>query len=84
MFHVVDKSCEHPLVDRGHAPLHLLGAHAGEVPDHGDDRDVDFRENIGGCPEDDNRAQNEDEERDDDERIRPVESDSNDPHISAW
>src|SRR5205823_305812 len=45
---------------------------------------VDFRKNIGGGSQDDDRAQNQNQERDHDEGIRPIEGDSNNPHSRAY
>src|SRR6266436_6244034 len=48
-------------------PSISLGVQAGELPGDRDDRDVDVREDVRGSPEDDDRAEDEDQEGEDDE-----------------
>src|SRR5262250_1344216 len=77
---VVHRGREHALVGRGDAPLQLFRVEAAVLPGHRDDRDVDGREDVGGSAGDDHRADDEDQERQDDEGVRAVQGDPDDPH----
>ncbi len=86
VFHVVHQGGEDALVDRSHAAFHLLGRHSGVIPNDGDDGNVDFRENVSRRPQNDDRAQNENEQGEHHESVRSIESDFDDPHkgLPKW
>ena len=67
---VVDGRGERALVVRDDALLHLLGRQARVVPDDGDDRDVDVREDVRRHPEDRDRRHQQDDDGHHDERVR--------------
>jgi hypothetical protein len=72
---VVHRLGEHPRVLGGDPSFHLFRIQAGELPGHRDDWDVDVRKDIGGRPQNDHRAQDEDQEGEDDEGVGTIESD---------
>ena len=77
---VIDEGGEGALVGAGDAAFDLFGAEAGVLPGNGDNRDIDVREDIGGCPEDEHRRSDQDEDREDDEGIGPVKRKPDNPH----
>ena len=71
----------HRAVDHGRdAVLHLCCGQPAVAPNHADDRDVDARENVRRHRDDRQQAEHRDEQRDDDERVRPAKGESDDPH----
>ena len=77
------------VVDRGgHAALavgddaggHLLRGESGEVPDHGDDGNVDVGKDIRGHRLDAEDAEDQNQQREDDEGIRPPQRKPDNPH----
>ena len=80
MLDVVDGRGEDALVVGDDPLLHLLGRQAGVVPDDGDDRDVDVREDVRGHPDDGEPAHDRDQHRHHDEGVGAPERDSDQPH----
>src|ERR1700730_17416180 len=80
MFDIVNSGSQDAFVNGGHAAFHFLRVHARVVPHHGDYRNVDIGEDVGGSSQDDDRADNENQQRQDDESVRPMKCYSNDPH----
>src|SRR5262249_10486808 len=80
MLDVVDSGGEHALVDEHDARFNLVGGHAGVVPDHGDDRNVELGEDVGGGAVDADAADHGDEQRHHDERVSASQRQLNDPH----
>ena len=82
-FDVIDvghRGGEKTLILRRDSRLHVLGAQAAIIPQHRDDRNVYVRKDVGGRAKNHQRADQENEQRQYDKRIRPVECDLNDPH----
>ena len=77
---VVHRGREHALVRGRDPPFQLLGVQPGVLPGHRDDRDVDRGEDVGGRARDDDRTGDQDQEREDDEGVRPIQRDPDDPH----
>ncbi len=77
---VVDEGGEGPLEGAGDAAFDLFWTEAGVLPCNGDDRDIDVGEDIGGGPQDEHRRSNQDQDREDNERIRPVKRKPDNPH----
>ena len=80
------------VVDRGgHAALavgddavgHLIGGEAGEVPHHRDDGNVDVGKDIRGHRHDAEDAEDQNQERKDDKRIRPPQRKPDNPHMAG-
>jgi hypothetical protein len=80
VFDVVNCGGQYPFIRTREPTFQFFGIHAGKLPGHGDHWDVDVRENIGGRAQDHDRAQNQNEHGQNDEGIRSVQSDSNNPH----
>ncbi len=77
---VVHRGREHALVRGRDPPFQLLGVQPGVLPGHRDDRDVDRGKDVGGRARDDDRTGDQDQEREDDEGVRPIQGDPDDPH----
>ncbi len=84
VLHIVDGGGEVALELRGDALFHLLRAESGVIPQHGDDGNVDVRENVGGGSQNHQRADQQNQQRKHNERVRPVERDSDDPHLGRY
>ena len=84
MVDVVDGGGGDALEGVDDAFFHVVGGHAAVIEDDGNDRDVDFRENVGGHPGDDHEdAEDRHQEGGDDERIGAAEGEPDDPHMLA-
>jgi len=77
---VVDQSGQTALVLRGDAVAHFLGGQPSVVPDDADHRNIDFRKDVRGHPQKNQWRRKEDQQRHDQERIRPPQRNLNDPH----
>ena len=77
---VVHRGGEHALVGGGDPPFQLLGVEPAVLPGHRDDRDVDRGKDVGGRARDDDRTGDQDQESEDDEGVRPIQRDADDPH----
>src|SRR3546814_550441 len=73
---VVDRRCQHALIWGRDARRHLIGRQAGVLPGHRDHRDLDRREDVGRRAQVRERSDDQDQQRQDDERVRPGERDS--------
>ena len=80
MLDVVDQGRQHPFVNRGDPPFHLLGIEAVVVPADRYDRNVDVRKNVRGRAQNDQRCGNQNEQRQHHESIWPVQCKANNPH----
>jgi len=58
MLDIVDRGRERPLKRGNHAAGHLIRRQPGEIPDHRDDRDSDFWEDVDGGARGGERADN--------------------------
>ena len=81
MLDVVDQRGQRALVDGGDAAFHLLRVEAGIGPAHGDDRDIDVWKDVGGRRQDHQRAEDQNQQRQHDEGVGPVERNPNNPHL---
>jgi len=73
-FHVrdiVDRRRQCALAQIDDAVGHLFRGQPGVIPDHGDDRDIDIREDIGRHVEDGERTENHQQERKHSKRVGP-------------
>ena len=66
------------------AARHLVGRQAGVLPDHGDHRDADFGEDVGRRPQRGKQADDEDQQRKNNERVRPLQGDTNQSQHVAY
>ena len=82
-FDVVDRRRHRPLEVRDDPAFHLLRGKTVVAPDDADDRDVDVREDVGRHPQDAERADDEHEQREHDERVRAAQGELDNPH-GAW
>ena len=80
MLDIVHDGGDQPLVSGDHALFHLLRGQSDVLPADGHNRNIDIRENIGGCALQDNGRHQQDDEGGHDKGVRPVQRDSNDPH----
>src|SRR5580698_7537065 len=80
MLDVVHVRGECAFVVRRDAIGHVLGGKAVKRPDDADHRDVDVREDVGRRAHDGERPEDEQEDRENDEGIRPPQGESDDPH----
>ncbi len=80
VFDVVDGGGKDALVDGGDAAFHFFGVEAGVLPGDSDDGDINVGEDVRGRARDDDGAQKENEQSENDEGVRAIESDANDPH----
>ena len=76
VFDVVDGGGQRPLKRRGDAPGHLVGRQTGILPDHADHGDTDIRENVGRRPQRGQRPDDQEQQREHDERVRPAQGDT--------
>jgi hypothetical protein len=70
VLYVVDQHGDAALDVGGDALLHLLRLKSGVSPDQPDDRNINFRENVGWRAHQDQRRQKHDDERHHDKGIR--------------
>jgi len=77
---VVDCSGENALVYGGDAAFEFFRVETVVLPGNGDDGYVDVGENVRWCAQDDYGTHQEDEKSKNNERVRPIQSDTNDPH----
>ena len=70
MFDVVYQRGERFLVRGGQAAFEFFRVQTRIGPGHGDHGDVDIREDVGGCPENDHRSDDQNQKRQDQERVR--------------
>ena len=82
MLDVVDQGGQHFFVGSGKTPFHLLRVEPGVLPGDGHNGDVDVGKDIGGRAHDHHRAHDEDQQSQDDEGVRPIERQLNDPHVA--
>ena len=80
MLDVIDEGGEGSLVRAGDASLNFFRAEAGVLPGDGDDGDIDVGEDVGGGTQDEHRRRNQDEDRQDDKGIGPVQREPDNPH----
>ena len=73
---VVDRGGQRPLERRGDAPRHLVRRQAGVIPDHPDHGDPDFRKDIGRRAQRGQRPDDQQQQREHDESIRPAQRDT--------
>ena len=78
MLDVKDRGGQGPLKRRHHPPGHLFRRQSGEIPDHRDDRDADFREDIDRRARGSERADDHKQERENDEGIGAPQRDADD------
>ena len=71
MFNIVYGGSQCALGLRDDPIAHLLRIQSAVIPKHADDGDIDIRKNIGGSPQNDNRAQNQEEQGKNNECVRP-------------
>src|SRR5262249_45285010 len=69
-----------PLVVRDNPVRHLLRGETAVLEHRDDDRNVDVREDVRRGPRDREWSDAQDEQREDDERVRAVQRDADDPH----
>ena len=55
MLDIIDRGREHALFGVNHALFDVLGAQAGEVPDDADHWNINLRQDVGRCPNQDKR-----------------------------
>ena len=77
---VVDRGREAALVDRGDALADFLGRQPGVGPDDADDRNVDFRKDVGGHFQQHERRREQNQQRHHQERVWPPQRNFNNPH----
>ena len=77
---IVHRGGEDALVGCGDAALQLFCVQPAVLPGHGDHRDIDGGKDVGRCTGNDDGADDQDQEREDDERIRPVQRNPDNPH----
>ncbi len=75
---VVDGRGEHSLERRIHTTGHLVGRHTGELPGHGNHRNIDFREDIGGRTSSRHQTKDENGQRENNKGIGPRKRDPDD------
>src|SRR5437667_8836338 len=80
MLDVIDAGGERSLEDRYDTRLHFRRRQACIAPDDADDRNVDAREDINRCAEQNDRADQKQHQREYDERIRACERQFYYPH----
>src|SRR5579871_1195616 len=80
VFDIGDGGGEEAFVLRSDALFHVLCAQANVIPKNRDNRNVDVRENVDGRADDYQRADQQNQQRQYDESVGPVEGDLNDPH----
>jgi len=77
---VVDRGRHGALEVRDDAAFHLLRREAGVAPDDADYRDVDVGEDVGRHPQDGERADDQYQQRQHDERVGAAQGYLDDPH----
>src|SRR5262249_19876598 len=77
---VVDRGGQDALVEVDDPGFNLVGRHAGVLPDHADDRDVDLGEDVRGHAVNGHRAEDGYQQGRHDKRVRPPQCQSYDPH----
>ena len=77
---VVDARRNGPLEDRDHAVSHFLGRKAAVVEEHAEHGDVDVRKDVDGHRDDRGSAEERDQQRHNDKRIRASQCEPNYPH----
>ena len=85
-FHVIDigdHGGKRALIGRSDALFHFFGAQAGIIPQRGNHRDVDIRENVGRRAQNDQRADEQDQKRHHNERVGALQRDINYPHLAG-
>src|ERR1700737_4855091 len=80
MLDVIDTGGERSLEDRDNTCFHLRRHEAGIGPDDADDRNVDAREDIYRCTEQNHGTDQKQHQREHDERVRAGKSESYYPH----
>jgi hypothetical protein len=80
VLHVVDGRLRNALVGQGDAACHLLRLQAGVTPDGRDNRDVDGGKDVDSRARDGQHTHQEDQDRENQKGIRPLERDFDDPH----
>ena len=73
---VVDGGRQRALKRRGDASGHLVRRQAGILPDHADHGDPDIRKNVGRRAQRGERSDNQQQQREHDERVRPAQRDT--------
>ncbi len=85
-FHVINvgnNGGERTLPGRSDALFHLFGAETGVVPERGDHGDVDIGEDVSGRAHDDQRADDQQQKRQHNKRVRTRYRDSNYPQLTG-
>jgi hypothetical protein len=77
---VVDVRRQCAFIDGGDAVRHVLGREAVERPHDADHWNIDVRKDIRRGAHDCERAEDEQQDRDDDKGVGPVQGESDDPH----
>jgi hypothetical protein len=77
VFDIVDRCRQRPLKRRGDAPSHLIRRKARVLPDHADHGNTNVRKNVGRRAQRGEWPDNQEEQREHDESIRPAERDAN-------
>ncbi len=80
VLHVIDQRGQRLLVRRGQPAFDLFGVQARVLPGHCHDWNVDVRKDVGGCSQDHDRAQQQNQQRQHDERVGPVQRNLHNPH----
>ena len=80
MLDVIDECCQALLVRRGQPRFDILGIEPCVSPRDSDYWDIDIGKDVRGRAENHGWTQQENEQRQDDERIRSIESQSHNPH----
>ena len=75
---VVDRGGQRALERRGDAAGHLVGRQAGVLPDHADHGDADIRKDIGRRAQRGERPDDQDEQRQHNEGVRPAQRNADD------
>jgi hypothetical protein len=68
---IVDRGGQRALERRGDAAGHLVRRQAGVLPDHADHRNANFREDVGRGAQRGQRTNDQDQQRQDHEGVRP-------------
>ena len=81
VIHVRDHRCQPTLVLRPDTLFHFLGAETRVIPQGANHRNIHVREDIGRRPHDYQRADQQDQQRQYDKRLGPLQGDINDPTL---
>ena len=76
MLDIVDRRRQRALVGGDDSARHLIGRHALVLPGHADDRNVDAREDVHRHAQGGKAADQKNQQRRNDERIRPAQRDA--------